>query len=173
MSDPHEVGEADWQVQDSGAHIVHASALLVGPTAVVVRGASGAGKSTLVLDLIATLTAEGRFAMLIGDDRVAVEAVNGRLVVRAPPRIAGLIERRGHGIERVTFEPAGVVDLIVDLVVGEPARSPATAALMTELCGITVRRIEIAGYGEPRTRAVLAAIDQETMDGDTMPEQPT
>jgi serine kinase of HPr protein (carbohydrate metabolism regulator) len=139
--------------------VIHASALLVGPMAVIVRGASGAGKSSLVLDLIETLSAEGRFAMLIGDDRVAVEAVNQRLIVRAAPTIAGLIERRGHGIARLEFEPAGIVGLVVDLVTGEPTRMPEMADQSTDLCGITLRRMQIAGFGEPRTRLVLAAID--------------
>jgi len=149
--------------------VIHASALLVGAMAVIVRGASGAGKSSLVLDLIETLNGEGRFAMLIGDDRVAVEALNGRLVVRSAPTIAGLIERRGHGIARLQFEPAGIVGLVVDLVTGEPSRMPERADQSTDLCGITLRRIEMTGYGEPRTRSVLAAIDTANAGIKSMP----
>ncbi len=149
--------------------MIHASALLVGATAIIVRGSSGAGKSALVLDLLAILAAEGRFAALIGDDQVFVEAANGRVIVSGAPTIAGLIERRGHGIVRLAFEPAGIVGLVVDLVSGEPNRLPAVADQSTALCGLAVRRIEIAGFGEPRTRAVLAAIDEEIAPPDALP----
>jgi serine kinase of HPr protein (carbohydrate metabolism regulator) len=153
----------------SDAILIHASALLVGAKAIVVRGASGAGKSSLVLDLLATVATDGRFAMLIGDDRVAIEARNGRLVVRAAPTIAGLIERRGQGIARVDFEPAGIVGLIVDLEPGEPDRLPEIAEKCARLCGITVPRLQVAGFGEPRTRAVLAAIDAQAWMPDDEP----
>ena len=65
------------------ATTIHASAVLVGPRAVLIRGASGAGKSRLAFDLIA---AGGRllpFARLVADDRTTVEAVGGRLLVTA------------------------------------------------------------------------------------------
>ena len=50
---------------------VHASAVLVGARAVLIRGPSGAGKSRLALDLIeAARGGRLRFARLVGDDRV-------------------------------------------------------------------------------------------------------
>ncbi len=144
--------------------IIHASAILVGASAVVIRGASGSGKSALILNLLSTLSAAGRFASLIGDDRVALEAHNGRLIVRAVQTIAGLIERRGQGIQRQTFEPAGLVGLIVDLRDGEPTRMPEAGMQQVTLCGVTVKRIELAGFGEPRTGDVLAALDNTPIE---------
>ncbi len=141
--------------------MVHASALLVGATAVLVRGPSGSGKSSLVLDLIATLAAEGRFAMLIGDDYVSVEALNGRLIARAAPTVTGLIERRGYGVVGHDFEPAGIVGLVVDLVADQPDRLPESIDQRTELCGLTVKRIAISCADGRQSRSVLAAIDEE------------
>ena len=60
------------------ATTVHASAVLVGARAVVIRGPSGAGKSRLALALIeAARTGTLRFARLVGDDRVHLERPTG------------------------------------------------------------------------------------------------
>ena len=44
-----------------------------------------------------------RFARLVGDDRVHVEAAGGRLLVRPAPALAGLIEVRGIGVLRLSL----------------------------------------------------------------------
>ena len=50
---------------------VHASAVLVGARAVLIRGSSGAGKSRLALELIeAARNGAMLFAKLVGDDRI-------------------------------------------------------------------------------------------------------
>ena len=83
---------------------VHATALVLatgaGPRGLLLTGEAGSGKSTLALMLLEAWAARGRFAMLVADDRVALEAVSGRLVARAPGALAGLIELRGLGIRR-------------------------------------------------------------------------
>jgi HPr kinase/phosphorylase len=61
------------------APTVHASAVLVGARAVLIRGTAAAGKSRLALALIAAAqTGLLRFARLVGDDRVHLEAHHGR-----------------------------------------------------------------------------------------------
>jgi HPr kinase/phosphorylase len=56
----------------------HASAVLVGARAVLIRGPSGAGKSRLALDLLAGGAVRLRFARLVGDDRVHLEGAGRR-----------------------------------------------------------------------------------------------
>jgi len=81
---------------------VHASAVLAGARAVLIRGPAGSGKSQLALALIqAAETGLLRFARLVGDDRVHLEARHGRLIVRPAAALAGLIEVRGLGIRRL------------------------------------------------------------------------
>ena len=64
---------------------VHASAVLVGSRAVLIRGPSASGKSQLALELLeAARTGVLRFAKLVADDRVHLEAVSGRLLARPP-----------------------------------------------------------------------------------------
>ena len=74
---------------------LHATCLVIGEAGVLLRGPSGAGKSTLARRLISTALRDGRYASLVGDDRVRLEAVAGRLVARPHPAIAGRLEVRG------------------------------------------------------------------------------
>ena len=73
---------------------VHASAVLVGARAVLIRGPAGAGKSRLAFALIqaARNGAAARSLVWSADDRVHLEARHGRLLVR-PAAGAGRIDR--------------------------------------------------------------------------------
>ena len=128
---------------------VHASAVLVGNRAVLIRGPSGAGKSRLAFDLILAGRA-GQIppAMLIGDDRVHLEAGSGQLMVRPARELAGLIEIRGLGIRRCEFAGEGIVGLVVDLCgtgCGAPAASGSASD--TRFRGVQIPRIPVAsGY---------------------------
>ena len=69
---------------------IHASAVLVGARAVLIRGPSGSGKSRLALALLhAARQGLLPFARLVADDRAHVEAAHGRLLVRPAPALAG------------------------------------------------------------------------------------
>src|SRR3954452_8120481 len=69
---------------------IHASAVLIGARAVLIRGPAGSGKSRLALELI---QAGGILPLtrLVGDDRVYVEAAHSRLLVRPAEALTGLI----------------------------------------------------------------------------------
>lgn len=124
---------------------VYASAVLVGARAVLIRGPSGSGKSRLALALI---EAAGNgllpFARLVGDDRVTLEAVHSRLVVRPARRLEGLIEVRGLGLRQVDFEPLAVLGRVIDLGAADAARLPLPESRATELHGVTLPRLAIA-----------------------------
>jgi HPr kinase/phosphorylase len=123
---------------------IHASAVLVGARAVLIRGPSGAGKSRLALELIeAPRTGSLLFARLVGDDRVHLQAANGRVLVRPAEALAGLIEVRGLGVMRLPYEPQAVVGLVVDLGV-EAARLPEAVNRQTELEGVRLPRLAVA-----------------------------
>ena len=137
---------------------IHASAVLVGASAVLIRGPSGAGKSQLAFALIdAARSGRLRFARLIADDRVVIETHHGRLLVRPAPALAGLIEMRGIGIRRLPFEPMGVVSLVVDLAASDAARMPEPIAAATEINGIVLPRLGVAPEHEALT-AVIARL---------------
>ena len=134
---------------------VHASAVLAGARAVLIRGPAGSGKSQLALALIAAAqTGRLRFARLVGDDRVHLEAAHQRLLVRPAATLAGLIEVRGLGIRRLDYEPVAVIGLIVDLAAPDAERLPQQddAALL----GITLPRLAFASSMDPVPCVLLA-----------------
>jgi HPr kinase/phosphorylase len=135
---------------------IHASAVLVGARAVLIRGPSGAGKSRLALELIeAPRPGSMNFVRLVGDDRVHVEAAGGRLLVRPARALAGLIELRGLGILKRDHEACAVVGLVVDLDAQDAQRLPERDEAVIE--GIALPRLAVA-QGAPPLPAVLAMI---------------
>ena len=124
---------------------IHASAVLVGARAVLIRGPSGAGKSQLALDLIeAGRCGSLRFTRLVADDRVHLQAAGGRLLARPAEQLAGLIEVRGIGLLRLAYEASAVVGLVVDLAAGDAARLPDTGRRTTQIEGIALPRLAVA-----------------------------
>lgn len=123
----------------------HASAVLIGTHAALIRGPSGAGKSRLAFDLI-RLAGHGGipFARLVADDRAVMEARNGRLLIRPAPALAGLIEIRGLGIRRLPYEPVAVAGLVIDLAASDSERLPAPEAGRTVVSGIELPRLAVA-----------------------------
>jgi HPr kinase/phosphorylase len=144
---------------------VHASAVLAGARAVLIRGAAGTGKSRLALALIeAAQTGLLRFARLVGDDRVHLEPCHGRLLVRPAAALAGLIEVRGIGIRRLDHESLAIVGLVVDLAADDAERLPMAGE--TVVSGIPLPRLAIARDAGP-LQPVIAALT--TPAGDIKP----
>ncbi|HEY3679459.1 MAG TPA: HPr kinase/phosphatase C-terminal domain-containing protein [Bradyrhizobium sp.] len=127
-----------------GEASVHASAVLVGKRAVLIRGPSGAGKSRLAFDLIlAGRTGQIPLAVLVGDDRVHLSATGGQLMVRPAPQLSGLIEIRGLGIRRCPFIAEAVLGVVVDLEAADAERLPPPEKLKTRIQGVELPRIPV------------------------------
>jgi serine kinase of HPr protein (carbohydrate metabolism regulator) len=139
---------------------IHASAVLIGPRAALIRGPSGSGKSLLAWELLqacAQGTALGAllFARLVADDRAHIEARAGRLLVRPAQALAGLIEIHGLGIRRLPFEPVAAVGLVIDLAAPDAVRLPDPAAGQTTIEGVALPRLAVAA-GLPAMGLLLA-----------------
>lgn len=119
---------------------MHGTAIDIAGLGVLLRGASGAGKSDLALRLI-----DGG-ARLVADDRVDLALESGRVTMRAPARLAGLLEVRGLGVMAVDAAVAAApLGLIVDLVpTDQVERMPVRR---TELVlGCAVPRLALAPF---------------------------
>lgn len=106
---------------------LHATALVVGERGVLIEGPAGSGKSSVAAALLRQAAVRGWFARLVGDDRVGLAVMAGRLVVRPHPAVAGLMERRGTGLVPVDHECACVLHLVARILPargGMPARLP-------------------------------------------------
>lgn len=124
--------------------MVHASAVAVGETGILIRGRSGAGKSSLALSLLVLAGQGGRFARLVGDDRVELVGCDSRVVASGHPAVRGMIETRGQGIMRLDYEPAVVVGLVVDLIPAtELVRYPDPEERRVGICGAKLPRLAL------------------------------
>jgi serine kinase of HPr protein (carbohydrate metabolism regulator) len=136
-------------VTNDGASI-HASAVLAGDRAVLIRGPSGSGKSRLTFDLIlAGRAGQLPAATLIGDDRVRLTVRDGKLIVRCVDELAGKIEIRGLGIRTLGFAAEGAVGLVVDLDAADAERLPPPETLKTTVSGLELPRIPVAAGHAP------------------------
>jgi len=149
---------------------VHASAVLVGNRAVLIRGPSGAGKSRLAFELIlAGRSGQLPTAVLVGDDRVHLDTAGEQLWVRPVPELAGLIEIRGLGIRRCEFAAEAVVGLVVDLAAGDAERLPPPEALQTHLNGVLLPRIPVGIRFAPLPLVVAALTTTESSCSANLP----
>jgi HPr kinase/phosphorylase len=120
---------------------IHASCVAVNGTAVLIRGASGAGKSRLAHKILLAAPVYGFSALLVADDRVALEIRGGRLMAAAPDALKGLIEVRGLGIARLPYLDDAPLGLVIDLTEqGEIPRMPDREQSRISLQGVTLPR---------------------------------
>jgi HPr kinase/phosphorylase len=137
---------------------MHASAVLVGERALLIRGPAGSGKSRLAWALLdAARAGILAYARLVADDRVRIFAAGNRLLAAAPETIRGMIEIRGLGVRRVDCEPLALVGLVVDLAAADGARLPEASAGETEILGVKVPRLAVAA-GEAAFPLVIARL---------------
>jgi len=129
---------------ESSTQWTHANAVVLREMGLLLRGSSGSGKSALSLELIAEARRNGEFASLVGDDRIALENRNGRLIARPHSAITGSIEVRGAGIASVAFERSAVIRGLVQLAEVEDVEWTRPTELQwepEEICGLLVPRV--------------------------------
>jgi len=141
---------------------VHASAVLVGARAFLIRGPAGSGKSQLALKLIAAAQSGLLpFARLVADDRIRLEPCHGRLLARGPDTLAGLIEVRGLGIRELPYESLAVVGGVIDLAAADAERLPKRTDV--EVVGIALPQFKVAAGHDPYP-SVLAWLTTKSAD---------
>ncbi len=130
------------QGKSGKSHNLHACAVVIGATGVLIRGRSGTGKTALALQLVEETNRLSRFARLVADDQVFLSKVHGRLVVHRPGPIAGLAEIRGLGLVPHPSVPSAVIHLVVDIVDPERLeRMPEDETI--EIEDVTMRHIHV------------------------------
>jgi serine kinase of HPr protein (carbohydrate metabolism regulator) len=153
----------------TGAHdgpTIHATAVLVGARAALIRGPAGSGKSQLALRLLHAADAGLiRFARLVGDDRIYIERANGVLLARPPEALGGLIELRGLGLRRLPFEPVAAVGCVIDLAAIDAARLPEPSALTAMISGVCLPRLAVAQNVDPMLTVLTFLCEQKGSSG--------
>ena len=114
---------------------IHATAVDIKGSGVLILGDSGSGKSDLALRLI-----ENKGAVLVSDDRVNITVQKGKLLAFCPENIEGLLEVRGIGIVKTVYKKSTGIKLVVVAELGENVeRFPAESLFEKE--DVCVERI--------------------------------
>lgn len=116
---------------------LHGTTVAIDDAGVLLCGPSGCGKSDLALRLIDC------GADLVSDDRSALTAENGSVIVRAPEAIRGKLEVRGLGIVRITARPSVRLALVVELGLS-PERLPPPETV--DLLGCRLRLLRLPAF---------------------------
>lgn len=99
----------------------------------LIEGPSGCGKSDLALRAL------DQGFNLVADDRVLIWTSQGRLFGRAPDTLAGLIEVRGQGVQRMRALRFTEVALVAQCAEAERMPEPETA----DYLGVHVVKVRI------------------------------
>jgi serine kinase of HPr protein (carbohydrate metabolism regulator) len=143
---------------------IHATCILVREAGILIRGPSGSGKSALARELIVEAERLGRFARLVGDDRIRVTTRNGRVVATPVTAIAGKLEVRGFGVLTLPYENSAIVRLVIDCLTDEAPRLPMPGERSITLGGVSLPRIG-ARLEPGLSRIILLRLDNP---GDTL-----
>ena len=110
----------------------------------LIEGAPGSGKSALALALI------DRGAILVGDDGVLLEAMEGRLLAHPHPRTRGLLEIRNLGLASFAVQESVTIALVILLDREAPRFIETAQALQRD--GVTLPAVSI--WLEPASPAL-------------------
>jgi serine kinase of HPr protein (carbohydrate metabolism regulator) len=141
---------------------VHGTAVALGASAVLIRGAPGSGKSDLALRCLAMAPTAliPSPATLIADDRVELKRSQGRLTATAPAAIRGKIEVRGLGIVTVPFAASATLALVADLVDLKRIERLPDPTPRTEILGVQLPLLRIDPFEAAAPVKLLLALAQ-------------
>ena len=137
---------------------LHATTVLAGPGALMIRGPSGSGKSALAWSLMAkppVLPHGGQMLVrLVADDQTLVQQQGGRLIASPAPLLAGRIEVRGQGVVRVAHEPCAIVKAVIEL--GSTLRLPDEHQARVMIEGVSLPCVHVApGASDPASLVLV------------------
>ncbi|KAB2851093.1 MAG: hypothetical protein F9K44_02770 [Hyphomicrobiaceae bacterium] len=141
--------------------LVHGTCVAVGPSALLLRGPAGSGKSDLALRLVLDPPSGVSLASaprLVADDQCRMTREEGKIIVRPPMSIAGLIEVRGLGVIRLPYVAEAELRLIVDLLPRESVERLPTPGKTVALLGANVSCIGLHAFDSSSSIKVLLAL---------------
>jgi len=147
-------------VATAGPRLIHGTAIALAGRAALIRGAPGSGKSDLALRCLAQATSDliSGQALLVADDQVYAEVLDGKIQLGCPEPIRGLIEVRGVGIVAVPAQGSAMLELLVDLVPRHEVERLPDPEAAAELFGIRIRRLGLYPFDASAPLKLLLAL---------------
>ena len=144
--------------------LVHGTAIALAGKAALIRGAPGSGKSDLALRCLSQPASDliAGQALLLADDQVIVETHRGKVLMRCPEPIKGLLEVRGVGIVAVPTQDTAELELLVDLVPVDKVERLPDPDERAELLGVSVRRLALYPFEASAALKLLLALQGGT-----------
>lgn len=137
----------------------HATSIVIGSQALLIRGASGTGKSTLAR-LLMDMAPQFGFvhSALVADDRVNLEVCAHKLIATAPEPIRGIMEWHGLGIVSVPAVNAATIAMIIEFIpVEDWQRMPVADASFDHIFGIALPVLRICNVDMRSVSLIFAA----------------
>ena len=132
---------------------IHATFISFKDKGILFIGKSGAGKSDLALRMIMDYG-----AILVADDRVNVENIDGKLYGSAPKEIAGKMEIRNIGITDFSYKKKEVINLCVELSENRDELDRLPNNEFADFLGVSVIKIKLYPFDCSTICKIIAKI---------------
>jgi serine kinase of HPr protein (carbohydrate metabolism regulator) len=140
----------------------HGTAIALGSSAALIRGAPGSGKSDLALRCLALAPTAliPSPTLLVSDDRVQISHAGGRLTAEAPATIRGKLEVRGLGILSVPCVASAEIVLVAELTAPERIERFPDPAPEVHIMGVRLPLLYLAPFEAAAPVKLLLALAQ-------------
>jgi HPr kinase/phosphorylase len=132
--------------------LLHATCVALEHQGVLLLGPSGVGKSDLALRMIE------RGAVLVTDDQVELTADPYGVWAEAPTRLRGLLEVRGIGILRLSYQRQIPVRLVVELLTRQQELERLPEPRYYEVLGKSIPLIALHAFESSAPTKILFAL---------------
>lgn len=132
---------------------IHATFISLKNKGILLIGKSGVGKSDLALRMIMDYG-----AVLVADDRVNIENINGEIYGSAPKEIFGLLEIRNVGIGKFKTKEKEKIYLCVELSDNKDELERLPDEEFADFLGVSVTKIKLYPFDCSTICKIIAKI---------------
>ncbi len=133
---------------------IHTTCINLNGKGVLILGAPGSGKSDLALRLIRHCGAK-----LVSDDRTDIQISENKIIAHTPSKIAGLLEVRGIGIQKMPYLETTEVNLAIELVKDFKDVPRLPDKMFYEIGGIKIPCIKLYPFEVSATDKIVIKLD--------------
>ena len=133
---------------------IHTTCVNLNGKGVLILGAPGSGKSDLALRLIRHCGAK-----LVSDDRTDIQISENKIIAHTPSKIAGLLEVRGIGIQKMPYLETTEVNLAIELVKDFKDVPRLPDEMIYEIGGIKIPCIKLYPFEVSATDKIVIKLD--------------